>query len=91
VDELERESSQYQNNVLRKHIKKLNSIMMENVSLLKNNLNSLKVDIVANSDKISEEMHYYCQKYMAKDVSESIAEPPPVRNSKKSKKKKSND
>ncbi len=91
MDELERESSQYQNNVLRKHIKKLNSILIENVSWLKNNLNSLKVDIVANNDKISQEIHYYCEKYMAKDVSTSKAEPAPVRNSKKSKKNKPND
>lgn len=42
--------------------------MMENVSWLKNNLNSLKVDIVANSDKINQELHHYCQKYIIKDV-----------------------
>lgn len=42
--------------------------MMENVSWLKSNLNSLKVDIVTNSDKISQELNYYCQKYITKDV-----------------------
>jgi hypothetical protein len=62
--------------------------MVECIGSLKNNVNSLKIDIVANTEKIGHEIQYYCQKYMQNGIENHKSNEPVANNPKKMKKKK---